>query len=125
MKTLRLIAAVLASAAAGAAHAGSTGAGPAASAAPAVGSTLTPGSHTLLNTAPKDDAGERLTPGNGGVLVLSGEQLARTAQTLRGFDGATAEGGLIQAPTVLADGTPATIALDLRTGKLSVSRQER
>jgi hypothetical protein len=125
MKTFRLIAALFATAAAGAAHAGSTGAGPAASAAPAVGSIITPGSHVLLGTAAKDDVGDRVTPGNGGVLVLSGEQLASTAAALRGFDGATVEGNLVRAPTVLADGTAAVIALDLKTGKLSVTRQER
>lgn len=125
MKTSRLIAALLAAAAAGAVHAGNTGAGPAASAAPAVGSIITPGSSELLGTAAKDDIGDRITPGNGGVLVLSGEQLVSTAAALRGFDGATVDSNVITAPTVLADGTPAVIALNLKTGKLNVTRQER
>jgi hypothetical protein len=111
--------------AAGAVHAGSTGAGPAASAAPAVGSIITPGSNELLNTARQDDTGARLTPGNGGAVVLSGEALTRTAGVLRGFDGATEDGDAIRAPTVLADGTSAVVALDLKTGKLSVTRQGR
>jgi hypothetical protein len=125
MKTHRLIALLFATAAASVAHAGSTGAGPAASAAPAVGSIITPGSHVLLDTPARDDVSDRITPGNGGELVLSGEQLARTEAALRGFDGATVENNLLRAPTVLADGTAAVIALNLKTGKLSVTRQER
>lgn len=125
MKSIRLLAAVLPLVAAGAVHAGSTGAGPAGSAAPAVGSIVVPGSSTLLGTAAKDDNSDRVLPGNGGVVVLTGDQIAKTAAALRGFNGATVQGDLLRAPTVLADGTPAVIALNTRTGRLSVTRQER
>ena len=121
MKTAQVIAAMLSLAAAGAAHAGNTGAGPAGSAGPGVGAIVTPGSNVLLGTAPKDD---RILPGNGGVVVLEGEQIARTATALRGFDGATVYNHVIKAPTVLADGTPAVIALNTRSGELRVTRQE-
>ncbi len=124
MNALRLLA-VIPLLAAGLAHAGKTGAGPAASGAPAVGSVVTPGSHALLNTPPKDDRVDRILPGNGGVVVLQGEQLERAAAALRGFDGATVQGSMIRANTVLADGTPAVIALHTGTGRLSVTRQER
>ncbi|MGH8480891.1 MAG: hypothetical protein ACRES8_00340 [Nevskiaceae bacterium] len=124
MTCIRLLAASLSLAAAGLAHAGSSGAGPAASAGPAVGSVVTPGSHALLNTLVKDDNNDRILPGNGGVVVLQGEQLARTAEALRGFAEATVQNEVIKAPTVLADGTPAVIALNTRTGRLSVTRQE-
>ena len=110
---------------AGLAHAGSTGAGPAASAAPGVGSIVTPGSHALLNAPTKDENGDRIRPGNGGVVVLAGEQLAQAAEKLRGFAGAVTFGSLIKAPTVLADGSPAVIALNTRTGRLLVTRKER
>lgn len=109
---------------AGAAQAGSTGAGPAGSAASAVGSIVTPGSHTILDTAVKDDRRQRVLPGNGGRLVLSGDQLTTTAEVLRGFAGAELSGSIVRAPTVLADGTPAIIALNTRTGELTVVRRE-
>jgi hypothetical protein len=125
MTPIRLLAASFSLAAAGVAHAGDSGAGPAGSAGTGVGSIITPGSHALLGTQPKDDQSDRVTPGNGGALVLQGEQLTRTAEALRGFAGAQAEGDMVRAPTVLADGTPAMIALNTRTGLLSVSRLER
>jgi hypothetical protein len=109
----------------GLAHAGNTGAGPAASTAPGVGAIVTPGSHTLLNTSRRDENSDLITPGNGGMVVLSGEQLAQTAEKLRGFTDAVVSGSLIRAPTVLADGTPAVIALNTRTGRLTVVRKER
>lgn len=109
----------------GAARAGDTGAGPAGSATPGVGSIVTPGSHALLGTAPKDEKGDRVLPGNGGAIVLAGDQLALTAEKLRGFAGAVVAGNVIKAPTVLADGTPAMVALNTRTGRLSVTRKER
>jgi hypothetical protein len=118
MKSIRLLAAVLPLVAAEAVHAGSTGAGPAGSATPAVGSIVVPGSHALLDTAARDDSRDRVLPGNG-------DQIASTAAALRGFNGATVQGDLLRAPTVLADGTPAVIALNTRTGRLSVTRQER
>jgi len=108
----------------GAAHAGNVGAGPAGSAASAVGSIVTPGSNTMLDTAATEDRRRRVLPGNGGHLVLTGTQLTQTAETLRGFSGASTSGGIIRAPTVLADGTPAIIALNTRTGVLTVTRQE-
>ena len=121
----RILCAVLMCFAAGAAQAGSAGAGPAASSGPGVGSIVTPGSHALLDTPAKDENSDRIAPGNGGAIVLTGEQLAKTAETLRGFAGAQVVGDVIAAPTVLADGTPASIALNTRTGRLSVTRQER
>jgi hypothetical protein len=107
------------------AQAGSTGAGPAASAGPGVGSIVTPGSAALLNVPAKDENGDRILPGNGGVVVLAGDQLAMTAERLRGFAGAVVAGNVIKVPTVLADGTPAVIALNTRTGRLLVTRKER
>ena len=109
---------------AGAAYAGNKGAGPAGSAASAVGSIVTPGSNAALDTAAKDDRRRRVTPGNGGHLVLSGDQLNTTAEMLRGFAGAEIVGTVIRAPTVLADGTSAVISLNTRTGVLLVVRQE-
>src|SRR5688572_7083095 len=103
---------------AGIVHAGSTGAGPAGSAGPGVGSIVTPGSHALLNTPVRDENSDRILPGNGGMVVLVGDQLAQTAEKLRGFADAVVSGNLIKAPTVLADGTPAVIALNTRTGRL-------
>lgn len=110
---------------AGAAQAGSSGAGPAASAGPGVGSIVTPGSAALLNAPAKDENGDRVLPGNGGMVVLTGEQIAQTAEKLRGFAGAVVAGNVIKAPTVLADGTPAVIALNTRNGRLLVTRKER
>lgn len=110
---------------AGTAHAGSTGAGPAASAGPGVGSIVTPGSHSLLNTPVKDENGDRVLPGNAGMVVLSGDQIAATAEKLRAFAGAVVAGNVIKAPTVLGDGTPAVIALNTRTGRMLVTRKER
>lgn len=109
----------------GAAQAGSAGAGPAASAGPGVGSILTPGSHALLNTPAKDENGDRVLPGNGSVLVLTSDQVALTAEKLRAFAGVVVAGNVIKAPTVLADGTPAVIALNLRTGRLLITRKEK
>lgn len=110
---------------AGAAQAGSTGAGPAASAAPAVGSTITPGSQELLGTTARDEKHDRVLPGNGGEVQLTPEEATRIGATLKSFEGARVENNVIRAPTVMADGTPAMIALDTRTGRLSVTRQER
>jgi len=110
---------------AGAAHAGNTGAGPGGSAASASGSTLTPGSHTILGTPRKDDRGERILPGSGGSVRLTGDQLAQAAQLLRSFEGASVMGVVIKAPTVLADGTGAVIALNIETGELSVTRRQK
>lgn len=124
MKSIRLLAAVLPLVAAEAVHAGSAGAGPAGSAAPAIGSIIVPGSHALLDTPARSEARDRVLPGNGGAVVLAGDQLAATAAKLRGFAGATVQGDVLRAPTVLADGTPAVIALNTRTGRLSVTRQE-
>jgi hypothetical protein len=110
---------------AGSAQAGKTGAGPAGSAAPGVGSIVTPGSHALLDTTVKDENGDLILPGNGGVVVLTGDQLTQTAAKLRGFEGAIVAGNVIKAPTVLADGTPAVIALNTRNGRLTLTRKER
>lgn len=125
MNVHRLLSALLPLAFAAAAHAGSTGAGPAGSAGPGVGSIVTPGSHALLDTPAKDDNNDRILPGNGGVVVLQGEELARAAAALRTFERASVQNDVIKAPTVLADGTPAMIALNTRSGRLSVTRQER
>jgi len=124
MKAIRYAAALLALAAAGAAHAGKTGAGPAGSAGPGVGAIVTPGSNVLLGTPAKDDNNDRILAGNGGVVMLEGEPLARAAAALRDFDGAAVYNHVIKAPTVLADGTPAVIALNTRSGELRVTRQE-
>ena len=121
----RILSTALLCLAASAASAGDSGAGPAGSSGPGVGSIIVPGSHALLGTASKDENSDRITPGNGATLVLEGEQLARTATALRAFGGATERGDVIHAPTVLADGTPAVIALDTRTGRLAVTRHER
>jgi hypothetical protein len=110
--------------AAAAAHAGSSGAGPAASAGPGIGAIVMPGSHAVLGTPAKDDYTDRIVPGNGAMVKLAGEQLQRAATALRGFNGAMEEGSIIRAPTVLSDGTAAVIALDTRTGRLSITRQE-
>lgn len=110
--------------AAGAAQAGKTGAGPAASAGPGVGSVVTPGSHELLNTRARDERGRRVLPGNSGSVVLSGDQLVQAIDRLRAFDGAKVNGSQIRAPSVMADGTPASISLDTQTGVLTVTRQE-
>jgi hypothetical protein len=119
MTSLRWFAVLLSCALAGAAQAGSTAVGP------GVGSIVTPGSHVLLGTQPRDENADRIAPGNGATLVLQGEQLTRTAEALRAFSGAHVQGDMIRAPTVMADGTPAVIALNTRTGRLSVTRQER
>ena len=111
--------------AAGSVHAGSEGAGPAASAGPGVGSILTPGSHALLRAPVRDENGDRVLPGNAGTIVLQGDQLAQTAEKLRGFADAIVAGNVIKAPIVMADGTPAVIALNTRTGRLLVTRKER
>lgn len=111
--------------AAGSARAGSEGAGPAGSAAPGVGSIVTPGAHALLRAPVKDENGDRVLPGNSGVVVLAGDQLAQAAEKLRSFEGAVVAGNVIRAPTVLADGTPAVIALNTRTGRLLLTRKER
>jgi hypothetical protein len=107
------------------AQAGDSGAGPAASAGPGVGSIVTPGSHALLNTPFRDENSDRVLPGNSGAIVLAGDQLAQAAEKLRAFAGAVVSGNQIKAPTVLADGTPAVIALNTRTGRLAVTRKER
>lgn len=120
----RAIASLLCLTLAGAAHAGNKGAGPAGSAASAVGSIVTPGSNAALDTAARDDRRRRVVPGNGGRLVLTGDQLTTTAEMLRAFAGAEVVGSVIRAPTVLADGTPAVIALNTRTGVLTVVRRE-
>ena len=106
------------------AHAGSVGAGPAGSAGSAVGSIVTPGSHAAFDTPASDERRRRVLPGNGGRLVLSGDQLKQTAELLRRFTGAEVVGLIVRAPTVLADGTPAMIALNTRTGELTVIRRE-
>lgn len=107
----------------GAAQAGDRGAGPAAAAGPGVGSIITPGSHSLLSTPWKDDRNRRVLPGNGGLIQLTGDQIAQTATALRAFEGAAVEGAMIRAQTVLADGTPAVIALNTQTGRLTVTRR--
>jgi len=107
------------------AHAGNTGAGTTGTAASAVGSIIIFGSNAQLGTVAKDDRQRRVAPGNGASVVLSGDQLKQTLQLLRGFEGATQEGATVKAPTVLADGTPAVIALNSRTGLLTIVRQER
>ena len=121
----RAIVSTLCLALAGVAHAGKGGAGPAGSAAPAVGSIITPGSNEQLGTVPKDDRSRRVAPGNGGRIVLSGDQLKQALELLRRFEGSTQEGAVVKAPTVLADGTPATIAINSRTGELTIVRRER
>ena len=88
------------------------------------GAIVMPGSHSVLGTPAKDDYADRILPGNGGAVTLAGEQLQKTAAALRGFNGATEEGTVIRAPTVLSDGTAAVIALDSRTGRLIIVRQE-
>ena len=110
---------------ASAAHAGNTGAGTTGTAASAVGSIVTPGSNEQLGTLPRDDRSRRVVPGNGGRIVLSGDQLKQTLELLRKFEGASQEGLTVKAPTVLADGTPATIAINSRTGELTDVRRER
>ena len=126
MKTLHALAPVLALAlvVTGSAHAGTTGAGPGGSAASASGSIVTPGSSDILDAPWKDDRGERILPGSAGSVVLTGDQLERTAAQLRTFEGATVVGVMIRAPTVLADGTPAVIALNTETGRLQVTRRQ-
>jgi hypothetical protein len=109
---------------AGGVEAGDRGAGPAASSGPGVGSIVTPGSHAMYDTPSKDDRGKRILPGNGGSLVLTGDQLAQTAERLRAFEGASVAGSIIKAPTVLADGTPATITLNTLTGRLIIARRD-
>lgn len=121
----RILSAILMCCAAGAANAGNAGAGPAGSSGPGIGSIVTPGSNALLGTAIKDENGDRVAPGNGAALVLQGDQLARTAEALRALAGATVVGDVIAAPTVLADGTPASIALNMRNGRLTVTRHEK
>jgi len=121
----RALVSTLCLALASAAHAGKSGAGPAGSAASAVGSIVTPGSHEQLGTVAKDDRQRRVAPGNGARIVLSGDQLKQTLELLRRFEGASQEGVTVKAPTVLADGTPATIAINSRTGELTVVRRER
>jgi hypothetical protein len=125
MKTIKISAALLAALLAGAAQAGDSGAGPAASGGPGVGSIITPGSHELLNTTARDARGKRIEPGNGGSVVLSGEQLVAAIDRLRAFEGAKVTGAVINAPTVLADGTPAVITLNTESGRLVVTRRER
>jgi hypothetical protein len=121
----RILSATLLCLVTGAAGAGDSGAGPAASSGPGIGSIVTPGSHALLGTAVKDENSDRVAPGNGATIVLQGDALARTAAALRAFAGATVTGDTIAAPTVLADGTPASIALNTRNGRLTVTRHER
>ena len=125
MKRLPAILPILCLALAGTAHAGSTGAGPMGSAASASGSIVTPGSPTILNGPSKDERNERILPGSGGSVRLSSEQVAQTAELLRRFEGATVSGTLIKAPTVLADGTVAVIALNTETGELLVTRRQK
>lgn len=125
MKTYTICASLLAALLAGAAQAGKTGAGPAASAGPGVGSIVTPGSHELLDTEARDERGKRVLPGNGGSVVLAGDQLVATIDRLRAFEGAKVSGAMISAPTVLADGTPGVIALNTQSGELRVTRRER
>lgn len=108
---------------AGAAHAGDQGAGPAATAGPGVGSIVTPGSHAILGTQPKDERNQRVLPGNAGAVTLAGDQLAQAAEKLRAFEGASVSGVVVKAPTVLADGTLAVIALNTQTGRLTVTRK--
>jgi hypothetical protein len=79
MTSLRWFAVLLSCALAGAAQAGSTAVGP------GIGSIVTPGSHVLLGTQPRDENADRIAPGNGATLVLQGEQLTRTAEALRGI----------------------------------------
>lgn len=125
MKPLALSAAILAAFLAGNAKAGDSAAGPAAAGGPGVGSIVTPGSHELLNTEPRDGRGKRILPGNGGSVVLGGEQLVATIDRLRAFEGAKVEGAVIRAPAVLADGTPAVVSLNTQSGELTVTRQGR
>ena len=121
----RALVSTLCLALAGAAHAGSTGAPTTGSAASAVGAIVTPGSNEQLGTVANDDRRRRVAPGNGGRIVLSGDQLKQTVELLRKFEGASQEGIIVKAPTVLADGTPATIAINSRTGELTIVRRER
>jgi hypothetical protein len=125
MKLSHSIFPILGLALAGAAHAGSTGAGPIGSAASASGSIVTPGSPTMLNGPSKDERNERIVPGSGGSVRLSAEQVAQTAEVLRRFEGASVSGAVIKAPTVLADGTVAVIALNTETGELLVTRRQK
>lgn len=119
MKTHTISAALLTALLAGAAHAGDS------AVAPGVGATVTPGSHELLDTEARDARGKRVLPGNSGSVVLSGDQLVAAIDRLRAFEGAKVLGALISAPTVLADGTAAVIALNTQSGELRVTRQER
>lgn len=123
MKTIKISAALLAALLAGAAQAGDSAAGPAAGASSGVGSIITPGSHELLNTKARDVRGKRVRPGDGGSVVLSGEQLVAAIDRLRAFEGAKVAGSMISAPTVLADGTPAVISLNTQSGELLVTRR--
>jgi len=124
MNLARVVMPLLCLAFAGAAHAGDSGAGPAGSAGPGVGSIVTPGSHSILDTPWRDDKRKRILPGNGGAVRVAADQVAHAADVLRGFDGASVTSDVVRAPTVLADGTPAVIALDTKTGQLTVTRQE-
>ncbi|MGH8442575.1 MAG: hypothetical protein ACRETF_06685 [Nevskiaceae bacterium] len=123
MNIVRAVLPLLALVAAAAAEAGSTGPGPTGSAGSAIGSVINPGSHAVLGTTSKDERRRRVQPGNGGSVNLSGDHLVQVATQLRAFAGATVQGSIISAPTVLADGTSATIALNTRTGQLTVTRQ--
>ncbi|MGQ0587455.1 MAG: hypothetical protein ACT4PK_09680 [Gammaproteobacteria bacterium] len=120
MNLMRSLVPLLALLAAGTAQAGGTGAG----AGSAIGSVINPGSHATLGAPSKDERQKRVLPGNGGSVSLAGDQLAKVAEQLRAFNGATVLGSTISAPTVLADGTAAVIALDTRTGRLTVTRRE-
>ena len=105
----------------GSAQAGKTGAGPAAGSG-IIGSTVVPGSDTVLGTPEKDHDGRRLRPGDAGALMLTGEQLTTVRNALTASEGVTMTRSVIRVPTVLADGVAATVILDTQTGQLMVVR---
>lgn len=124
MKISKLILPVALVAVAGAAHAGKTGAGPAANASTGVGSVVVPDSSSVLNTLDSDEAGNALVPGNSGIVLLAGDQLAQASATLGAAPDAVLDGAFIRVPTILGDGGAATIVLNTQTGELIILRKE-
>lgn len=108
----------------GAVSAGKGGAGPAATASPAVGSIITPGSSSILDTPSKDAAGRTAVPGTVGTVQLDATQLAQAAGFMRAAEGVVIEGSRLTLPTTLEDGGAATITLNTDTGELTVRRDK-
>lgn len=121
MKIAMVVGAAALAAFCGAAQAGKTSAGPAAGNG-IVGSTVVPGSSTVLNTPDTAPDGRRLRPGDAGVLMLQGQELINVRNALTATEGVTMDGSVIRVATVLADGGAATIVLDTQSGRLMVLR---